>query len=109
MFSEPSSSLTLERTFWAMKDATSLGISTCSSSAFFSIMAILVSTSGGCMSAVSPHSNLDFRRSLEVLHHARGLVARYDYLFFRRVEGVEHMKELFLGAVFSGDELDVVY
>ena len=46
-----------------MSDATSCGTSTFSASAFFSMMASLVSISGGCMSAVSPHSNLDLSLS----------------------------------------------
>jgi len=58
----PSSSLTLEFILVAMKTATSWGSITSSASAFFRRIAILVSTSGGWISAIRPHSKRFLRR-----------------------------------------------
>ena len=56
LVSAPSSSLILELMFFAIYARTSLSISRFSFSAFFLSMAILVSKSGGCISAISPPS-----------------------------------------------------
>ena len=61
--SDPSSSRTLDLMPPAMYSATSSGRGTASASAFFFRIAIFVSRSGDWMSAISPHSNRDRRRS----------------------------------------------
>jgi hypothetical protein len=81
-------------TLLAMNRATFSGISTRSASAFLRRMAILVSRSGGWMSA---SGDLPWRT-----------VAGDDDLLLPVVEGVEDVEELLLRPVLSGDELDVV-
>ena len=60
---EPSSSRTFDLMPPAMYSATSSGSGIASAPAFFFRMAILVSRSGGWMSAISPHSKRERRRS----------------------------------------------
>jgi hypothetical protein len=52
--------------FVAMYTITSLGIFKCSTSAFFLSIAILVSKSGACISAISPHSKRERNLSSRV-------------------------------------------
>jgi len=63
LFKAPSSSLMFDAILSAMNTITSFGTVRFSSWAFFLSIAILVSRSGACMSAIKPHSNLDLRRS----------------------------------------------
>ena len=60
---EPSISRILDFIPLAMKKITSSGMERLSISVFFFRMAILVSKSGGLISTVRPHSNLDFNLS----------------------------------------------
>src|SRR3569832_568415 len=59
----PSSSRTLERTFFATKKATSSGISAFSERALLIRMATRISSSGGSMANVKPESKREIRRS----------------------------------------------
>ena len=92
----------------AMKVRTSSGNATPSTSAFLSRMAILVSRSGGWMSAISPHSKRERKRSIKPRNFFRWCIARDHDLLLVVVQLVEGVKELFLRAVFVADQLDVV-
>src|SRR3989442_663378 len=59
----PSNSRTLDLMERAMNSATSSASGKCSKSAFFWRMAILVSRSGGWISAINPHSKRERKRS----------------------------------------------
>ena len=62
----PSSSLMFDFILVAMYPITSFATFKFSTSAFFLRIAILVSKSGTCISAISPHSNLDLNLSSNV-------------------------------------------
>jgi len=71
-------------------------------------MATRVSKSGGWMSAISPHSNRERRRSSISGMSFGGESLDADDLLARLVERVEGVEELLLRALLARDELDVV-
>src|SRR5579864_4487845 len=104
----PSSSRTLERIERAMNSATSSGRCTCSLSAFLCRIVILVSRSGGRMSAIRPASKRE-RILSSIAGDLLGQAVGGDYnLLLLFVERVERVEELLLGTFLAGNELDIV-
>ena len=69
----------------------------------------MVSRSGGCMSARRPHSKRERRRSSESRNVLGRRIARNHDLLLVIVQLIEGVKELFLGALFIAEELDIVH
>src|SRR5216684_3802602 len=91
--SAPSSSRTLDLMARAMYSATSSGRLKRSFSAFFCRMAILVSRSGGWMSAINPHSNRErSRSSIELMSFGRQS-EEMDIVDQQNVHGMEAVAE----------------
>ena len=79
-----------------------------STAAFFLRIAMRVSSSGGWMSAIRPHSKRERRRS-SMSGIPWAAVGRQTMIcLLRLVERVERVEELLLRRFLAGDELDVV-
>ena len=67
-----------------------------------------VSRSGGWTSVIRPHSKRDRSRSSSVASSLRRPVGRQDDLLAGLVQAVEGVEKLFLDALLTLEELDVV-
>ena len=106
--SAPSSSRTLERIRFAMKNATSSGRCALTCCAFVMRIATQVSSSGGSIATVESPAEARLQPLLQPCDFLRIAIAAQDDLVLTLEQLVEGMEELFLRAVLAGEELDVI-
>ncbi len=104
----PSSSRMFREILLAMNSRTSGGASSRSWAAFLRRIAMRVSSSGGWMSVISPHSNRLRSRSSSVTSCLGGRSELMTICLLCVVQGVERVEELLLRLLLVLQELDVV-